>query len=568
VVPARAHQYTAVGYIALMSRLSMRAPWLLAVVFIAGCAAVPPRKPDDVNAHLVAAEIALARGEDEIAAEEYQRVTELSADPGLAGRAADVALRSGRDDIALIVTNRWLALDSANPAARRAAGLAALRLSELPRAIELIEGSLDASGEAADKQLLELVAALSNESNAYGVFVVARAIADQRPSSAVAQYSAAAFALPAFNYGYAAEAAQRAVNLKPDFADGERLLARALVMSGQVQSGLELAGRAAADGDVDARLELGILNEFAGRNAEARKLYESLLESQAARGDAVYELAQLDFRERHYEDAARRFTELLTLGRQVGADFYYLGAIAERRGDSARAIRFYSRIVSGNFAVDAQLRTARLLREGGLARQGEESLDAYVRDHPESEIEIAIGRSRGLSDQLQHRAALELVDRYLARFPDNMDLVMQRALVLERASRVSEAVATLRKLLRQRPNDPVALNALGYTLVDHDRRLREGEELVRRALMMMPDNPAIEDSLGWVLFRRGRYVEAADTLRKAYDAVPDPEVAAHLGEALWKMGDRERARAIWQEGLGIAPGDPYLNETVRRYPQH
>jgi tetratricopeptide (TPR) repeat protein len=546
----------------------MCGPWLVAVACLAGCAAAPPRAPGEVNAHVLIAEIALARGQRDVAAQEYQRATELVADPALAGRAAAVALDSGRDDIAALVTNRWLALDSANPAARRAAGLAALRANELPRAVELLGSSLDATAAAAgDKELIDLVATLATEANAYGAFVVARELADQRQGSAIAQYSAAVFALPAYNYAFAAQSAQRALNLKADFADAQRLLARALVLSGNTERGLDLARQSAADGDIDARLELGILSEFAGQKAEARKLYEALLESEAGHSDALYQLALLDFRERHYDDAARRFTELLTLGRQVGADFYYLGSIAERRGDSGRAIRLYSRIVSGDFAVDAQLRTARLLREGGLAQQGEASLDAFLRDHPESEIELVIGRSRALSDLLQHRAALELIDRYLVRYPHNIDLVMQRAVALERADRVEEAIRNLRELLRERPGDPVVLNGLGYTLIDDKQRLDEGEALIRHALMLMPDSPAVQDSLGWVLFRRARYADAANVLRKAYDQAPDPEIAAHLGEALWQLGDAERARAAWQDGLAIAPGDPYLNATVRRYPQ-
>ncbi|HZF16758.1 MAG TPA: tetratricopeptide repeat protein [Steroidobacteraceae bacterium] len=537
----------------------------LAAMVLAGCALEPPRAEDDPNAHIIIAELALARGQGEIAAEEYQRASEGSSDVKLAGRAAQVALESGRDDLAELATNRWLALDPENPLARRSAGLAALRMNRLPRAFELLDGSLTATAEAGEKELAELFATLANEANGYGVFVIGRGLAAKREDSAQAQYAAAAFALAAYNYAFAAGTAQRALDLKPDQVNAKRLEARALVMSGETARGLELARQASADGDIDGRLELAMLSEFAGDQAEARRQYQSLLESEAGRGDALYELALLDFREHKYDEAARGFTELLTVGRQVGAAFYYLGSIAERRGDRERAIRFYSRIVSGNFAVDAQLRTARLLGEGDLAEQGEASLETFASEHPEFSVELAIGRSRLASERLQHRAALGIVDAELGRYPGNLDLIMQRALVLDRAGRVSDAVRTLRDLLRERPDDPVMLNALGYTLVDHDQSLGEGEALIRRANAMMPDSPAILDSLGWAHFRRARYAEAAATLRKAYDQAQDPEIAAHLGEALWKLGEREKARDVWQEALAMSPTDPYLNSTLRRY---
>jgi tetratricopeptide (TPR) repeat protein len=539
----------------------------LAALLLAACATAPPRAPDDPNAHIILAEIALARGQPEIAAEEYAWASERSADASLAGRAAEVALDSRRDDIAVLTANRWLALDPANPAARRAAGLAALRVNELPRAYEVLESSLVATGEAGEKELADLVAALAGESNSYGAFVVGRGLAAKHDASATAQYAAAAFALAAYNYSFAADKAQRALELKADHASAKRLLARALVLSGDTQRGLELARQAAADGDIDAALELGMLEEFAGNKAEARKQYQTLLESEAGRADALYQLALLDFREHRYDEAAHGFTELLTIGRQVGAAFYYLGAVAERRGDRERAIRFYSRIVSGDYAVDAQLRTARLLREGDLAEQGEASLDAFAHDHPEFELELAIGRSRLLSERLQHRAALDLIDGYLEDYPGNVDLIMQRSLVLERAGRVGDAVRELRALLNERPDDPVALNALGYTLVDHKQNLAEGETLIRRALALMPDSPAIEDSMGWALFRRARFAESAALLRKAYDQAADPEIAAHLGEALWQLGAHDQARDVWQEALAAAPEDPTLNSTLRRHAQ-
>jgi hypothetical protein len=56
-------------------------------------------------------------------------------------------------------------------------------------------------------------------------------------------------------------------------------------------------------------------------------------------------------------------------------------------------------------------------------------------------------------------------------------------------------------------------------------------------------------------------------LRKAYDQAQDPEIAAHLGEALWLQGEKALARDVWQEALANAPADPYLNSTLRRYAQ-
>jgi hypothetical protein len=46
---------------------------------------------------------------------------------------------------------------------------------------------------------------------------------------------------------------------------------------------------------------------------------------------------------------------------------------------------------------------------------------------------------------------------------------------------------------------------------------------------------------------------------------PDAEIAAHLGEVLWKKGDPEKAHEVWQSQLQSSPQNEVLLETVRRY---
>ena len=82
---------------------------------------------------------------------------------------------------------------------------------------------------------------------------------------------------------------------------------------------------------------------------------------------------------------------------------------------------------------------------------------------------------------------------------------------------------------------------------------------------MSPDNPAIIDSMGWVQYRRGNYNEALGHLRRAYAMVPDPEIAAHLGEVLWVVGSTDEARDIWADALADDPDSPVLEQVMRRF---
>ncbi|MDO7653962.1 MAG: hypothetical protein MUQ57_04585, partial [Porticoccus sp.] len=46
--------------------------------------------------------------------------------------------------------------------------------------------------------------------------------------------------------------------------------------------------------------------------------------------------------------------------------------------------------------------------------------------------------------------------------------------------------------------------------------------------------------------------------------LPDPEVAAHLGEVLWVTGERDEAITIWQEVLSNDPDNSIIRETMER----
>ena len=124
--------------------------------------------------------------------------------------------------------------------------------------------------------------------------------------------------------------------------------------------------------------------------------------------------------------------------------------------------------------------------------------------------------------------------------------------------------AVLRQLMRTRPQDPHAFNALGYSLADRRIRLEEARSLIAKAVELAPQDAFIQDSLGWVEFRMGNLEQATRILRAAWQARPDAEIAAHLGEVLWAQGLQSEAAAIWREGLMLKANNETLQETIKR----
>jgi tetratricopeptide (TPR) repeat protein len=521
----------------------------------------------DANSHLMIAEIALQRGEYNVAATEYVKAAQLSTEPTLAEQATRVAFENRQEGAAADGARRWLELEPASIDAHRYLAVAALRLHDLKESQEHFFPVLEGGYASPAEGFTDLSSTLAEEDNAYGVLEVTRGLAKKYPKLAQAQYAVGAAALRAYNYDLAAASARKALALDPKAEDAERLLARALVVSGKTDAGLEIARRRVAESnDVPSRLELTLLLSAADDQNAARAELNALLEVPEARPDALRTLAGLDLAAGRLDEATARFNELLGSGRYVSLSLYSLGLIHERRRDTMRAVRYYSRVLSGPYATDAQLRSARLLAGNGQRDQAIALLDAYEQDHPESDVELALGRARLLAEEGAGESALEILDSKITNYPDNLALRFARGVTLERMDRVDEAVAALRELLARRPGDPVAMNALGYTLAEHQLELREAHSLISKSLKMTPDSAAVQDSLGWVLHRLGKDREALGWLTRAYAEEKDGEIAAHLGETLWSLGQQSQARAIWDQALAQDPGHRYLLDTLSRYP--
>jgi Flp pilus assembly protein TadD len=116
------------------------------------------------------------------------------------------------------------------------------------------------------------------------------------------------------------------------------------------------------------------------------------------------------------------------------------------------------------------------------------------------------------------------------------------------------AEADLQESLKLFPDQPLALNYLGYSWVDQNHNLKKGMALIERAVTLKPDDGYIVDSLGWAHYKLGNYKEAVRFLEHAVELKPeDPVLNDHLGDALWRVGREREARFQWDQALTLEP---------------
>jgi tetratricopeptide (TPR) repeat protein len=221
-------------------------------------------------------------------------------------------------------------------------------------------------------------------------------------------------------------------------------------------------------------------------------------------------------------------------------------------------------VTSGEFAMAAQSRAARIKAQRDGLAEGLKHLEEFAATRPQYRIDTMSARASLMANHGDRAGALALLDQAIKEYPDSSELRFARIFQLEDGDKVDEAVAELRKLVAERPGDPAASNALGYTLVDRTRQHREGLKLIEAALAQTPDNGAVLDSMGWALHRVGRNADALTYLEHAKRRINDPEVDLHLGEVLLALDRKSDAREVWTKASERYPDNAEIKLRLQK----
>jgi tetratricopeptide (TPR) repeat protein len=265
------------------------------------------------------------------------------------------------------------------------------------------------------------------------------------------------------------------------------------------------------------------------------------------------------------DSAEANLTKALALHHpDEGSVRFHLGQLAEARGRPEQALTWYQSVTQGRQQLDAQLRAAVVMGKQGRIVQAQDLLANLSPDDDAGRVQVAQTEAQIMRDAKNYEGVVAALTKALEKMPDAAELLYDRAMAAEKVNRLDMMETDLRRLIKLKPDYAHAYNALGYTLADRTPRIKEALELLDKALKLEPDDPFILDSMGWALFKAKRYGEAVDYLRRAHTAKADPEIAAHLGEALWLKGDKEEARRIWKGSLQVNPDNESLRETTSR----
>ncbi len=501
-------------------------------------------------------------------------------DPGLYQRAVEIALRARSGDSALQAARAWKGAQPNSRDGNRSLLQVLLLLNRVGETVDplkndvLLAPVVERPGAiAAIAQLYSRVADKKLAAN-----VVEQGLTSQLSdpaTGAVAWTAVGRLRLAAGEREGAFQAAQQgqAVNpratdpvvlalelMDPKFPTAEALVVKHLADVGTVEVRMGYA-RSLLDAqrDSDAAKQLQVVIKDRPTYAEAW-LVQGVLQSQGN------QLAEAD-------SSLKRYLELATAeGRRIGGEanrgpsqaYLALAQVAEKRKDFSAAEQWLARIPDAAEMMSAQTRRASIMAKQGRMDQALVLLRGLPERNP-AEARAKLNAEVGLlRENKRYQAAYDLLTKTIAADPKDTDLMYDLAMMAEKIGKMDEMERRLRELIAARPSFHHAYNALGYSLADRNQRLPEAKQLILKALEQAPGDPFITDSLAWVEFRMGNKDEALRLLDGAYKSRPDAEIAAHLGEVLWSLGQKDRANTVWREGLLLNAENETLVETLLR----
>ncbi|WBY00506.1 tetratricopeptide repeat protein [Ramlibacter tataouinensis] len=499
-------------------------------------------------------------------------------DPALYQRAVEIAFQSRAGDAALQAARAWKQAHPASRDANRYVLQILLALNRVPEAMEPLRTELTLAGERDRAAVLtaipRLFARVSDKPQAAALVeqAVQPQLADPA-SAAVAWTTVGRMRLAAGDNTGALVAAQLA---QAADAQSESPVLLALELMDPRLPQAEPIVRKYLQGRALPELRMGYARALidAQRYTEAAQQLQLVTRDKPELAQGWLALGTLQVQESRLKDAEASLKKYVELAQTEGSAaersrglaqaYLALAQVAEKRRDFAAANAWLDRIDNSQDLVAAQSRRASILAQQGRLDEARKLIHALPERTPLQARAKLSAEVQLLREQKRYKAAYDLLDKAIAKEPGDPDLLYDQAMLAEKMDRLGDMERLLRQVMAAKPDFHHAYNALGYSLADRGVRLPEARQLIRKALEFAPGDPYITDSLGWVEFRMGNRAEALRILEGAYKDRPDAEIAAHLGEVLWSMGQHDKAQAIWREGLLLNRDNETLQQTIKR----
>ncbi len=527
-------------------------------------------KADFIYKYLVG-EIAGQRGDIGMSGAIFYELAKTERDSRLAERAAKISAYANIPKLAVPAIKLWAELDPTSTEAQQAVIEMLVATGKLHET-EPYLAKLLSNTETGANGFLYINGLLVRSPDKAGALRLVQSLAEPYPELAEARFAIAQAAWAANQDNIALDALNKAETLHPGWNIAALLKGQVLFRkSPQAAIDFYREFLSAHPDANEVRINLAKLLVSQKQYDAAKKEYPLILE-RAQNGPAKISaditaiIGLLSYQSADYVAAENYFKQALTLNfTDTDQVHLYLGQTAEKQHHDEAAISWYAKVLAGPRYLEAKINLANVIARTQSVDNAIELLDAVDDLNAEQQIIVIQSQAALLTKAKRNEDAFELLGNAVKNLPGTPDLVYDYALAAERVKKFDLMESELRKIIAIKPDFAAAYNALGYSFADRNIRLNEAIKLIEKALAISPNDHYMLDSLGWAYYRKGNLDKALNYLQQAYNANPDPEIAAHLGEVLWQKGQHDAARKIWNEALSAHPDNEVLISTTNKF---
>jgi tetratricopeptide (TPR) repeat protein len=278
-----------------------------------------------------------------------------------------------------------------------------------------------------------------------------------------------------------------------------------------------------------------------GEDRKAREDLATVLATNPKWNDARRELAELDLRQRRFEEAETLFQALLADGDARGLT----GAIECEVGQGrwAQAIQMAAEQVqrkpeSAEYRAKLADLLLRAAKYGDAAEQFQELID---RSPSSEELYLRLGEAKArLNDA---RGAMAAFEKARELTPGDATPDLDLGILHDQARNFAEARQAYEAALRKQPDNSTALNNLAFLEAEQGVDLDQALAYAQRARAKRPDDVNVIDTLGLIYVKKNLTEDGLRMLREVVKLQPDNAMfRLHLALAWYQKGDRTMAR--------------------------
>ena len=513
---------------------------------------------------LLVGDVALGRNQFKIALDNYSRQARLTADKEVIALAHRIAEYVRDQTVQMEMALLWVDTSSDDPEAHKAALQAYLNQGDAQTALTHASWLYQYHNDL-DSLLLVTTTTFDSPSQIASLIDSVKKLPFSREKQAITHLLTAVLEQKLGQLKDAERNARAFLAAVPADQRGLLLLSQLLHQQNRSDESIELLINALKDKPNNRPLRLQYAR-FLATNTPKKAIaqFEVLRDDNPKDQEVNFLLALMQLSHGDITDAENLFEQASAKPSLRSDAQYHLGAISEQKGDISGAMSRYTQVRFGRNYIAAASRLSALLAKHRSMSQAQQYLQRMRSSQPTQAVILFQVESNLLLNAQKPSQALVVLSSGLDYFPNDPQLLYARSMVAEQQDDFVLAEQDLRAILAQDQNNATVLNALGYTMILHTDRREEAFELITKAYQLEPKDPSIIDSMGWALFKLGKTEQALDFLKQAFEIMPDPEIAAHLGEVHWTLDNRKDASIIWQQGLQSTPDHKGIINTMLR----